>query len=138
LEENQSLKSEITDLKANLRINKEIIEGFFKSNTNASANMTYSTKLKEENELLISKTERMRKENEELRNKIMYYEKILNESIFQYRESTEELRNKNFILENAIAKKDNLIIHFSNKINKLVEKHEDNGTNFDKEIYVTM
>src|SRR5689334_8586363 len=116
-EENKCLKVEIIDLKTNLKINKEIIEGLFIASKNVNSNQNqannnhlYVEKLKEEVEILNKRNDHIKKENEDLRGKITYYESIINDSIMNYREGTDTLKNKIFVLENAILKKDNLIM----------------------------
>ena len=70
-EENQSLKLEIKDLKSNLKINKEIIENFFKNTAkDNNNNITYIEKLKQEIDNLNLQIENIIKEKDESRNKV--------------------------------------------------------------------
>ena len=70
-EENQSLKLEIKDLKSNLKINKEIIENFFKNTSkDNNNNITYIEKLKQEIDNLNLQIENIIKEKDESRNKV--------------------------------------------------------------------
>jgi predicted RNase H-like nuclease (RuvC/YqgF family) len=71
-EENKSLRCEIKDLKANLKINKEIIEGFFGSSSKKDQYAMYVSKLKEENGKLTKQIEKISEEREELRSKVVY------------------------------------------------------------------
>jgi hypothetical protein len=76
-QENNDLKSEIIDLKANLKINKEIIEDFFKKNNlyclqNEKENF-YIKKLNEENKILADHMDKLLQEKDELRNKVFYF-----------------------------------------------------------------
>lgn len=75
-QENTDLKSEIIDLKANLRINKEIIEDFYKNNnlnlTCTDTESFYIKKLKEENKILADQMDKLLQEKDELRNKVIY------------------------------------------------------------------
>lgn len=132
-EENRSLKTEIIDMRTNLKINKEIIEGLFKGGDKDSL---ITNKLKEENSLLIKRGDNLTKENEGLRQKIVYYEKLINDSINSYRDSAETLQNKIFILENAIIKKDNLIINLNKKLNKMYDKYEIEVNEIEREVYI--
>ena len=61
----------------------------------------------------------MKNELEDARNKIGHYEKMMNDSILDYRDSTESLANKVFILENAMSKKDNMLFTMNCKVEKL-------------------
>jgi hypothetical protein len=70
-EENKSIKIELKNLKDNLRINKEIIEGFFNPNTKKDKQDLYFRKLKEENEKLSQQVEAIVKEKNEMRNKVI-------------------------------------------------------------------
>lgn len=81
-EENKQLKAEIKDMKVNLKINKEIIQGFFQMGTNEEKSKFYNLKLKEEITNLNSKIEKVNRENEDIKNKVSY---ILNKKmIFLY------------------------------------------------------
>lgn len=77
-QENTDLRNEIIDLKANLRINKEIIEDFYKKNnidfSNSSENeQFYVKKLNEENKILADQLDKLLQEKDELRNKVFYF-----------------------------------------------------------------
>jgi hypothetical protein len=137
-EENKMLKTEIIDLKTNLKINKEIIEGFFKNDGNLSnLENLFIQKCKEEIKLLNKRNEQVINEREQYKSKVVYYEKIINDSLLEYRDSTETLNNKIFILENAISKKDSLIISLNKKLNNFYDNFENDGNEVDKEIYVS-
>ena len=69
-EENKSLRTEIKDLKANLKINKEIIEGFFGSSSKKDQHTMYIGKLKEESVKLNKQFEKVTEERNELRSKV--------------------------------------------------------------------
>jgi len=72
-EENKNLRTEINDLKINLKINKEIISGFFNlKNQNDKINF-YVKKITEENEVLSQLAERAVKEKDELRSKVKLF-----------------------------------------------------------------
>ena len=68
--ENKNLKREIVDLKTNLMINKEIIQGFFQLGNKEEKINFYLSKLKEENQNEKKIYEKIEKENEELRKKV--------------------------------------------------------------------
>jgi hypothetical protein len=72
-EENKSLRNEIRDLRSNLKINKEIIEGFFNKSSKGDKNAMCIAKLKEENEKLYAQTEKLAKEKDDLRSKVFIY-----------------------------------------------------------------
>lgn len=74
-QENTDLKSEIIDLKANLKINKEIIEDFFKKNnltlSPSETESFYIKKLNEENKILAVQLDKTLQEKDEIRNKVI-------------------------------------------------------------------
>ena len=132
------LKLDIIDLKTNLKINKEIIEDFFKCQ-NTNDNMFYINKLKDEIKQLNITNERLKNELESINRKLGYYEQVTNDNLLHYRESTESLKNKIFILENAQIKKDNQIISLNNKLNRILDREVFNDClNIEREIYVTI
>lgn len=57
-------------MKSNLKINKEIIEGFFNYTNNKDKNTFYLSKLKEENQKISEQLEKNNKEKEDMRNKV--------------------------------------------------------------------
>jgi hypothetical protein len=69
-DENKSLKSEIADIKTNLRINKEIIQGMFSFQNIDDQSNFYISKLKEEITILTKQCEKVTKEREEIRAKV--------------------------------------------------------------------
>jgi hypothetical protein len=69
-QDNKTLKEEIKDLKANLKINKEIIEGFFNFNSKDERNKLYISKMKEEICELRIQLEKVIAEKTEIRNKV--------------------------------------------------------------------
>ncbi len=79
-QENTDLKSELIDLKANLKINKEIIEEFYKKN-NLSSQLSaptesesfYVKKLNEENKIRADQLDKILKERDELRTKVFQF-----------------------------------------------------------------
>jgi len=72
-QENKTLKEEIKNLKANLKINKEIIEGFFNFNSKDERNKLYISKMKEEICELQIQLEKVIAEKTEIRNKVSIY-----------------------------------------------------------------
>jgi hypothetical protein len=64
------LRDEIKNLKVNLKINKEIIEGMFNYRDNNDKNVFYMSKLKEENEKINKQLEIKISECEDLRSKV--------------------------------------------------------------------
>ena len=77
-EENKQLKAEIKDMKVNLKINKEIIQGFFQMGTNEEKSKFYNLKIKEEITNLNSKIEKVNRDKEDIKNKVSY---ILNKKV---------------------------------------------------------
>ena len=123
-------------MKVNLKINKEIIEGLFKSSNANEKDKLYGGKLREENELLSRRLQKLKNELEDARNKIGHYEKMMNDSILEYRDSTESLANKVFILENAMSKKDNMLFTMNCKVEKLQKFTFTQESEYVKEIFV--
>lgn len=70
-EENKALRTEINDLKINLKINKEIISGFFNLKNQSEKVNFYIKKITEENEILSKLAERTVREKDELRTKVL-------------------------------------------------------------------
>jgi predicted RNase H-like nuclease (RuvC/YqgF family) len=119
-----------------MKINKEIIEDFYRTNKNKDS-ASYVNKLKEEINLLNKMNDDLKDEIISLRNKLAYYEQITNNNLLNHGENTEALKNKIFILENTIIKKDNMMLSLKSKLNKLLEKELLNDyINFDKETIV--
>jgi hypothetical protein len=69
-EENRQLRAEILDMKINLKINKEIIQGFFQLNSFEDKSTFYHTKLKEEVISLTMKIDKLLLEKEDLKLKV--------------------------------------------------------------------
>lgn len=134
-EENRILKNELIDYKTNLRINKEIIEGLFSNLNGNDKSLLIIKKIREESEIVNKKFEQSKKENEEFKAKISYYENILNESIFKQLDNIDVLKNKIFILDNALIKKDNLILNLNSRLNKIMQE-EECPENLVREVYV--
>lgn len=122
-EENKCLQKEISDLKSNLNVNKEIIESFFKNDKAKFDNKAtlYFTKTKEEISTLNARNEQLKKENTNLRIKSLKYESIINDSLSKYKTSTTEMENRLFVMENALKKKNNIIEWLKKKISNLKE-----------------
>ena len=118
--ENKDLQNEIDDLKKNLRLSKEIIDSFFKSEQKEKSKV-FLKNTKEEIKNLNQSIENLRKNLKESRDKNTYYEIIMNESIIKHKDKSEELKNKIFVLENAIKKKDAIICYLNLKLNSLYE-----------------
>lgn len=118
--ENKDLQNEIDDLKKNLRLSKEIIDSFFKSEQKEKSKV-FLKNTKEEIKNLNQSIENLRKNLKESRDKNTYYEIIMNESIMKHKDKSEDLENKIFVLENAIKKKDAIICYLNLKLNSLYE-----------------
>ena len=59
-------------MKANLKINKEIIEGFYNYGDTTDKSSFYVSKLKEENAKMITQLEKVTQEKDELRQKVFF------------------------------------------------------------------
>lgn len=118
--ENKMLQVEIEDLKKNIRINKEIIDGFFNPEQKEKSKL-FLRKTKEEIALLNQTNANLRNEIKQFKEKIAYYEILLNESILKYNNSTDALQLKIFSLENLIKKKDAIIYYLNIKLSALYD-----------------
>ena len=98
--ENKELLNEIDDLKKNLKLSKEIIDSFFKSEQKEKSKV-FLKNTKEEIKNLNISIDNLRKDLKESRDKNTYYEIIMNESIIKHKDKSEDLENKIFVLENA-------------------------------------
>ena len=133
IQENIFLKSEINDLKDNLRINKEIIKGFFSNNKNKNKIDDYIHHYKEENDKLYEQNNNLSKKIENLISKFSLNEQLLNEAINQLRNENEKIQAKIFFIEQKIKKKDNIIRNQTKKINE----YKNSFVLIDKEIFIT-
>ena len=124
-EEKNSLQLEVNDLRANIIVNKEIIDKLFNPNlSNDEKSKELILNSKKEINILNQRIEQLNKENSNLRIKVSSYEKIINSDIEEYRESTNDLNEKIFILENENQKKENIILSLNKQISKMREKEE--------------
>ncbi len=103
--ENSNLKKEIMDLKSNLVINKEIIESFFQKDEAKNTYLLYLNTLKDEMKVIEEKNEKLANDNNELHNRLIKNDNILNQYIIKKSDRTREFKNRIFILENIILKK---------------------------------
>ncbi len=110
IQENNFLKTEILDLKANIKINKEIIQGFFSDKKFKEKIDLYKFQYKKENENLYNQNDKLLKKIEELTSKLTYNEQIFNETLSQARDENEKLKTKLFTIEQNNTKKDNIIL----------------------------
>ena len=94
--ENQiiNLKQENADLKANLQINKEIIQGFFQGSCFEQKMNVFLVKTKQENSLLTSKIKKLETQVELCNS---YKKAMLN-----CEEDLKQLKSKVFLLENLL------------------------------------
>ena len=133
IQENNFLKSEIFDLKANIKINKEIIQGFFSDKNFKEKINTYLKQYKQENENLYNQKDKLIKTIQNLTSKLSYNEQIFNETISQARDESEKLKTQLFTIEQNNKKKENIILVQRKKI----EQSRDDFSLVDREIYVT-
>ena len=133
IQENKALKTEIKDLRTNIKINKEIIEGFFSQSKQKEKNALFITKYKEEADKLYYQNEQLNKEIEALHNQINYKDQTFSELINREKEQNESLKTQIFILEQANKKKDHIIALQKKKIDS---QKDDEYSFIEKEIYV--
>ena len=133
IQENNFLKTEILDLKANIQINKEIIQGFFSEKKFKDKIDLYKSQYKKENENLYNQNDKLLKKIEELTSKLTYNEQIFNETLNQARDENEKLKTKLFTIEQNNTKKDNIILVQKKKIEQL----KDDFSLVDREIYIS-
>ena len=119
IQENNFLKSEIKDLKDNLKINKQIIQGFFSNNKNNSKYEKYILYYKEENEKLYEQNNKLLQKIENLISKFSLNEQILNETINKLRDENDKYESKIFLVEQINNKKDYIIFHQKKKLDEL-------------------
>ncbi len=132
IQENKFLKSEIRDLNSNLKINKEIIEGFFTKNNIKEKTNTFIHHYKTENAKLYEQNIKLNKKIEDLTNKLTYKQQVVTETMYQIKEECEKLKTKIFLLEQANIKKEHII----NILKKKVETIKEDYSFFDQEIYI--
>ena len=115
-EENIILKNENGDLKWNLNINKEIKESFFKKGENKKTYLLYQNNIKEEIKKLEEKNEKLKKDNNELYQKLIKNNYKMSNYLTKKPDRTKEFKNRIFILENIIVKKNNVIENLKKNI----------------------
>ncbi len=111
--ENKSLQHYINDLKANLKISKEIINTFLTTNSDKKY-QTLSFTYQKQQKLLSSRIEELTKTNIELEKQNLQ----LIESLNLLREQIESSKTKIFLLEQIIEKKENIILSYKKNSNK--------------------
>ena len=111
--ENKSLQHYINDLKANLKISKEIINTFLTTNSDKKY-QTLSFTYQKQQKLLSSRIEELTKTNIELEKQNL---KLI-ESLNLLREQIESSKTKIFLLEQIIDKKENIILSYKKNSNK--------------------
>ncbi len=130
--ENKALKIENNDLRSNLKINKEIIDGFFSNKTFKEKVESFINSYKQENKNLYIQNSMLSKQLETINSKISYNKQIFSETMVQIKEDNEKLKTKNFLNEQIILKKNSIIEHQQKKINDLKEGY----TFIDREIII--
>ena len=134
--ENSNLKKEIMDLKSNLVINKEIIESFFQKDEAKNTYLLYLNTLKDEMKVIEEKNEKLANDNNELHNRLIKNDNILNQYIIKKSDRTREFKNRIFILENLIVKKNAIIENLKRKYLILQETKEYQEEKEPREIYI--
>ena len=133
IQENIFLKSEIKDLRDNLKLNKEIIKGFFSNNKNNNKIDNFINQYKQENDKLYEQNYNLSKKIENLISKFSLNEQLLNETINQLRNENVKIQAKIFFIEQKVKKKDNIIKNQKKKLDEL----KYNFTVIDKEIFIS-
>ncbi len=133
IQENIFLKSEIKDLRDNLKLNKEIIKGFFSNNKNNNKIDNFINQYKLENDKLYEQNINLSKKIENLISKFSLNEQLLNETINQLRNENDKIQAKIFFIEQKVKKKDNIIKNQNKKLDEL----KYNFTLIDKEIFIS-
>ena len=133
IQENIFLKSEIKDLRDNLKLNKEIIKGFFSNNKNNNKIDNFINQYKQENDKLYEQNYNLSKKIENLISKFSLNEQLLNETINQLRNENDKIQAKIFFIEQKVKKKDNIIKNQNKKLDEL----KYNFTLIDKEIFIS-
>ena len=122
-EEKKSLEFEIKDLKANINVNKEIIDKLLNpSLTIDSKSKIILECIEKEKNIIIDRKNQLEIENKNLRKKIAYYENIINGEIEINKENIKDLKDKIFILENENKKKENLLFSLNQQLKILRDK----------------
>ena len=122
-EEKKSLELEINDLKANINVNKEIIDKLLNpSLTIDSKSKIILECIEKEKNIIIDRKKQLEIENKNLRKKITYYENIINGEIEINKENIKDLKDKIFILENENKKKENLLFSLNQQLKILRDK----------------
>ena len=109
IQENKFLKSEIRNLNSNLKINKQIIEGFFEKNSSKEKTNNFINNYKIENAKLYEQNLKLNQKIEDLTNKLNYKQQVVTETMYQIKEESEELKLKMFLLEQNNMK-ENIIV----------------------------
>ena len=123
IQENKFLKSEIRDLNSNLKINKQIIEGFFAKNSPKEKTNNFINKYKIENAKLYEQNLKLNKKIEELTNKLTYKQQVVTETMYQIKEESEKLKTKMFLLEQNNIKKENMIVILKKRLEAIKEDY---------------
>ena len=96
IEENKSLQAEIKDLRTNIKFNKDLLNELIssmgknqKNNKNSNNNSIYVKMTQEVNELYIQ-NEKLSKERNMLRDKLLHYEELSSESYNKLKEDNEQ------------------------------------------------
>ena len=122
-EEKKSLELEINDLKANINVNKEIIDKLLNpSLTIDSKSKIILECIEKEKNILIDRKKQLEIENKNLRKELTYYENIINGEIEINKDNIKDLKDKIFILENENKKKENLIFSLNQQLKNLRDK----------------
>lgn len=120
-EENVWLKKEIKDLKSNLIVNKSVIDTLVNENDTDVKIQLLIEKYKAEIAIINSKSDLVKKDNSNLRTKLLKYEASISDSIKYYKNCKETLELKVFTLENAVKKRDSQLKSLNKKLKHSID-----------------
>ncbi len=136
MKENKSLKTQLEDLRITLTINKDMLNNQIKSlasNTKINVQLAQIiSSLQEENIQISNRNVKLYNDNLQLETKLYKCQQDLNDKIRYYEKIIKELEDKIFILENKLVEKDNLMKQYKNELMKYYKE----DLNPHKEIYI--
>lgn len=118
-------------MRANILINKEIIENFVSHSNQKDKYKLIESKYKEENQKLYQSNEELNKKLQLTHSKMGYIEQTLSEAFHREKEENETLKSKIFFLEQSIQKKNSIIFNYKKR-----KEDKDNDEEYEREVYV--
>ena len=105
-----------------MKINKEIVEGFYNTKGVDEKYIIYISKQKEEISVLTKANSNIKRDNDNIKSKMLYYEQSISDSVFEYREKIEIYEAKVFMLQNENEKNKIIITQLKDKLGKIYER----------------